>query len=185
MTGKHDDAASIREDSFLAELVPQVAERLAEQYAADYDAGVDRERFLTWLAAHTKEPVVPAKGRASTGYTRPTDIGWIGRFPMRRLLGFSAAFCGIVVGGGAVAALVAFASTTILVFLVGTLLGALAGGVLCVRYLRQEIAANIGPRLQHIESLLHTLQAELHLDIATRLTEKISGRSPGDPPTGW
>jgi class 3 adenylate cyclase len=78
MTGKDDDAASIREDSFLAELVPQVAEHLAEQHAADYDAEDGRGRFLTWLAAHTEEPVAPAKG-----YIRPAGIGWMGRILMR------------------------------------------------------------------------------------------------------
>ena len=56
MTGKHDDAASIREDSFLAELIPQAAEHLAEQHAGNFDAEASRARFLTWLAGHTKEP---------------------------------------------------------------------------------------------------------------------------------
>lgn len=42
MTGKNDDAASSREDSFLAELVPQVAEHLAEQHAGDFDAVAGR-----------------------------------------------------------------------------------------------------------------------------------------------
>ena len=51
----------------------------------------------------------------------------------------------------------------------GVLLGLLAGMFLCARYLRQEIAANIGPRLLHIERQLETLQAELNLDAATRL----------------
>lgn len=51
----------------------------------------------------------------------------------------------------------------------GVLLGLLAGMFLCARYLRQEIAANIGPRLLRIERQLETLQAELDLDAATRL----------------
>src|SRR5208283_3729366 len=68
MTGKNDDAASGREDSFLAELVPQVAEHLAEQHAGDFDAVVGRTRFLTWLAAHTTELAAPAKDPAGTDY---------------------------------------------------------------------------------------------------------------------
>jgi hypothetical protein len=32
-----------------------------------------------------------------------------------------------------------------LTFLVGLLLGTLIGGAFCVRYLRREIAANVGP----------------------------------------
>jgi hypothetical protein len=55
-----------------------------------------------------------------------------------------------------------------LVFLVGALLGALLGGALCVRYLRQEVAANIGPKIQRIQLQLDNIQAELNLAIATR-----------------
>jgi repressor LexA len=61
MTGKDYD----HEDSFLAEVVPQVAEHLAEQQARSFDADAGQARFLTWLAAHTKPkgsvPVVIAK----------------------------------------------------------------------------------------------------------------------------
>ena len=32
-----------------------------------------------------------------------------------------------------------------LIFLVGSLLGVLMGGALCVSYLRREVAADIGP----------------------------------------
>lgn len=80
MTGKNDDAARAREDSFLAELIPQVTEHLAERRAEDFDAGAGQARFETWLAAHTKEPAAPAKGRAGTGYARPAATGWIKRF---------------------------------------------------------------------------------------------------------
>lgn len=55
-----------------------------------------------------------------------------------------------------------------LIFLVGALLGALIGGALCVRYLRQEVAANIGPKIQHIQLQLDNIQAELNLAITTR-----------------
>ncbi len=55
-----------------------------------------------------------------------------------------------------------------LVFLVGALVGALLGGALCVRYLRQEVAANIGPKIQHIQLQLDNIQAELNLAITTR-----------------
>lgn len=51
----------------------------------------------------------------------------------------------------------------------GVLLGFVPGMFLCARYLRQEIAANIGPRLAHIERQLDTLQAEVNLDATTRL----------------
>ena len=55
-----------------------------------------------------------------------------------------------------------------LVFLLGALLGALMGGALCVRYLRQEVAANIGPKIRHIQLQLDNIQAELNRAITTR-----------------
>jgi RNA polymerase sigma factor (sigma-70 family) len=81
MKRKNDDAASTREDSFLAELIPQVAEHLAGQRAGDFDAEAGQTRFLTWLAAHTKEPAAPAKNRAGTGYTPSAGSGWAGMAP--------------------------------------------------------------------------------------------------------
>ncbi len=70
MKGKNDDAAHAREDSFLAELIPQVTEHLAERHTGDFDASAGQARFETWLAAHTKEPAAPAKGRAGAGRAR-------------------------------------------------------------------------------------------------------------------
>ena len=59
----------------------------------------------------------------------------------------------------------------------GVLLGFLAGMLLSAKFLRQEIAANIGPRLDNIEQKfeymdrqMKILLAELHLDSITRLT---------------
>jgi uncharacterized protein YneF (UPF0154 family) len=63
----------------------------------------------------------------------------------------------------------------------GVLIGFLAGMFLCARYLRQEIAANIGPRLVNIERQLETVQAEMRLDAATRLasiSERLEDRCP-------
>jgi hypothetical protein len=45
----------------------------------------------------------------------------------------------------------------------------LIGAAVCARYLRQEIAASIGPRLRRIELQLDTLQAELNLATEARL----------------
>lgn len=70
----------------------------------------------------------------------------------------------------------------------GILLGFLAGMLLCAKFLRQEIAANIGPRLdnieqqfEHLDRQLKILLAELHLDSIRRLTE-LQKRSDEDPP---
>jgi hypothetical protein len=63
--------------------------------------------------------------------------------------------------------------------LLGTLIGLLAGAAVCIKYLRQEIAANVGPRLQRIERQLETLQAEINLLTTTGLTELTRSCSEG------
>ena len=70
----------------------------------------------------------------------------------------------------------------------GVVLGFLAGMLLSAKFLRQEIAANIGPRLDNIEQQfeylerqLKILMAELHLDSITRLTA-LNKRNEEDPP---
>jgi hypothetical protein len=56
-------------------------------------------------------------------------------------------------------------------FFVGALLGILAGGAVCTRYLRQEVAAEIRPRLRRIQSQLENVEAEINLVMATQLAE--------------
>lgn len=68
---------------------------------------------------------------------------------------------------------------TVEVFL-AVLMGFLAGMLACARYLRQEIAANIGPRLAHVEQLLRTLLAETRLDSIERLRKQIEDDPPED-----
>jgi hypothetical protein len=70
----------------------------------------------------------------------------------------------------------------ILIFLVGALLGALLGGALCVRYLRQEIAADIVPRLRRMQLQLDNLEVTINLALMTRYAELSSGRLPHDTP---
>jgi len=68
-----------------------------------------------------------------------------------------------------------------LIFLVGALLGVLMGGALCVRYLRREVAADIGPKLNHMQLQLDNIQTELNLAITIRhaeLTACSSGTQP-------
>jgi hypothetical protein len=48
-----------------------------------------------------------------------------------------------------------------LIFVVGGLLGLIAGGALCVRYLRQEVAGDITKKLGKIEFQLATVQSQL------------------------
>ena len=60
------------------------------------------------------------------------------------------------------------------------LMGFLAGMLASAKYLRQEIAANIGPRLTHVEQLLRTLLAESRLDSVERLRKRLDERPPED-----
>jgi hypothetical protein len=68
----------------------------------------------------------------------------------------------------------------VMIFVIGLLIGVLGGGALCVRYLRQEIAADIGPRLKRVQMKLESLETEINLALATRL-EDLS-RSPRQIP---
>lgn len=58
-----------------------------------------------------------------------------------------------------------------LIFVVGVLLGTLFGGTLCVRYLRREIAADIGPQLRQLNLKIETLEGIINLALATRYAE--------------
>jgi hypothetical protein len=69
-----------------------------------------------------------------------------------------------------------------MIVLVAALIGMLAGGAVCVRYLRREIAGDIGPRLRRMQLQLDNLEAEIHLAIATGLTD-MSRRLSQDPPS--
>jgi len=68
-----------------------------------------------------------------------------------------------------------------MILLVAALIGMLAGGAVCVRYLRQEIAGDIGPRLRRMQMQLDNLEAEINLAMTTRLAE-LSRRCDRHPP---
>jgi hypothetical protein len=61
-----------------------------------------------------------------------------------------------------------------LTFLVGLLLGTLIGGAFCVRYLRREIAANVGPQLRQLNYKIEALDSVLNLALVTRQAELTS-----------
>ena len=58
-----------------------------------------------------------------------------------------------------------------LIFILGTLVGILAGGALCVRYLRREIAADIGPQLKRMQNQLDNIESAINLALVTRYAE--------------
>jgi hypothetical protein len=66
------------------------------------------------------------------------------------------------------------------IFLLGSLLGLLGGGVIVVCCLRHEVAADIGPRLRRLQVQLDNLEAAVNLALMTRYTE-LSRTPPSDP----
>jgi hypothetical protein len=67
-----------------------------------------------------------------------------------------------------------------LIFLVGSLLGLVLGSLLCVRYVRQEVAGDLGPKLRQIQGQLNVIEAELTYAIGARYTE-INAQLSQDP----
>jgi hypothetical protein len=65
-------------------------------------------------------------------------------------------------------------------FLLGALIGALTGCLICIRYLRREIAADIGPKLRHIELQLDNLESAVNLALVTRYAD-LAGHPPRRP----
>ncbi len=70
----------------------------------------------------------------------------------------------------------------LLIFFVGALLGVLAGGALCVHYLRSAIADDIGPQLRRMhadidpqlrrmQNQLDNIEAAVNLALASRYAE--------------
>jgi hypothetical protein len=53
----------------------------------------------------------------------------------------------------------------------GGLLGILLGGAACAKYLRQEIAAGVSPKLRRLELQLETIESQLNLVIMTQHAE--------------
>jgi uncharacterized membrane-anchored protein YhcB (DUF1043 family) len=65
--------------------------------------------------------------------------------------------------------------------ILGLLIGLVIGAAVCARYLRQEVAANLGPRLRHIELQLDALRTEVNLATELRLAS-LSRRIDQDHP---
>lgn len=55
---------------------------------------------------------------------------------------------------------------SVLIFLIGTLIGVVVGSAICVRYLRQEVAARIGPKMDLLQMQMETLQSAVNLALA-------------------
>jgi hypothetical protein len=59
----------------------------------------------------------------------------------------------------------------VLIFLVGSLFGLLVGALLCIRFVRQEITGELGPKLRQIQGQLNTIEAELTYVVSARYAE--------------
>ena len=68
-----------------------------------------------------------------------------------------------------------------LVGLTGALLGLIMGGTLGVRYLRREVADDLGLKLKRLQLQLDNIEAELNLALVTRYAELGARPSAGPP----
>ena len=100
---------------------------------------------------------------------------------------------GALAGVSAAVAWAATASSSmvLLIFALGALLGVLAGGALCVRYLRATLAADIGPQLRRLHAdidprlgrmrnQLDNIESAVNLALASRYAEL--SQQPWPPP---
>jgi hypothetical protein len=74
----------------------------------------------------------------------------------------------------------------VLVFVLGSLLGMLAGGALVVHHLRAEIAANIGPTLERMQNQLDLIEGAVDIALAKwyEALRHYPPRPPELPPSG-
>ena len=59
----------------------------------------------------------------------------------------------------------------VLIFLVGSQSGLLLGALLCIRFVRQEVTGELGPKLRQIQGQLNTIEAELTYVVSSRYAE--------------
>jgi hypothetical protein len=59
----------------------------------------------------------------------------------------------------------------VMIFLLGSLLGLLFGALLSIRFIRQEVAGDLLPRLQRIQAQLDALDTQMTLAVGVRYAE--------------
>jgi len=59
----------------------------------------------------------------------------------------------------------------VLIFLVGSLFGLLLGALLCIRFVRQGVTGDLGPKLRRIEGQLNNIETELTYAVSSRYAE--------------
>ena len=65
----------------------------------------------------------------------------------------------------------------VLIFLVGSLSGLLLGALLCVRFVRQAVTADLSPKLRRIEGQLSNIETELTYVASVRYAELTAQQS--------
>lgn len=58
------------------------------------------------------------------------------------------------------------AGMDVMLFMIGVLLGLVGGSALCIRYLRQEMTARIGPSIELLRLQLDNVQSGVNLALA-------------------
>lgn len=71
---------------------------------------------------------------------------------------------------------------SVLIFLIGALLGLVLGAALCVRYLRQELTARIGPTMDLVLLKLDNMHSAVNVALANWHAELHNHQQPrGEP----
>jgi hypothetical protein len=145
------------------------AERDALGLAARRARQAPAKRSTPFMPAHTTAALIRrvltllGARRRSLQMFKKAQV-WARR---RRLPRVSLAFCGVLSAALAAVVLVAaIAAPAIVIFLVGAVLGVLAGGKLCVHYLCSEIAADIDPQLRRMQNQLDVIESAVNLALA-------------------
>jgi hypothetical protein len=55
---------------------------------------------------------------------------------------------------------------SVLIFVIGALLGVVLGAAICVRYIRQELTARIGPTMELLRLQVENLQSAVNIALA-------------------
>ena len=55
---------------------------------------------------------------------------------------------------------------SVLIFVIGALLGVVVGAAICVRYIRQELTARIGPTMELLRLQVENLQSAVNIALA-------------------
>jgi predicted component of type VI protein secretion system len=70
---------------------------------------------------------------------------------------------------------------SVLIFVIGALLGVVLGAAICVRYIRQELTARIGPTMELLRLQVENLQSAVNIALANWHAELHGHQQPPVP----